>query len=153
MSTSEKRAREDKRNQKARDKEQRRQERRNSPSRGQPEIVSAADIIGNVRPIEDVMLSLQSTAYVERSSAAIPAKLFVGSLNDATTSASLRKHFEPHSPIAEAVVITDRSTGASRNFGFVTVADRKAAPAVIKALHHSELDGNSIVVNVATEKR
>jgi len=65
----------------------------------------------------------------------------------------LRNHFEPHGPVAEAVVITDRNSGASRNFGFVTVADRKAAPAVITALHHSELDGNRIVVNVATEKR
>ncbi len=98
-------------------------------------------------------MSLQGDVRVERSAPAIPAKLFVGSLNDATTSASLRNHFEPHGPVAEAVVITDRNSGASRNFGFVTVADRKAAPAVITALHHSELDGNRIVVNVATEKR
>jgi RNA recognition motif len=153
LSTSEKRAREDKRNQKARDKQQRRIEKRNSPSRGGPEIVSAADIIGNVRSIEEVMRSLEGGNQIERSAPAIPAKLFVGSLSDATTSAALRNHFEPHSPVAEAVVITDRSTGASRNFGFVTVADRKAVPAVISALHHSELDGNRIVVNVATEKR
>jgi hypothetical protein len=153
MSTSEKRAREDKRNQKARDKAQRRVEKRNAPSRGEPEIVSAADINGDVRSIDDVMMSLQGDVRVERSAPAIPAKLFVGSLSDSTTSSSLRNHFEPHAPIAEAVVITDRSTGASRNFGFVTVADRKAAPTVITALHHSELDGNRIVVNVATEKR
>lgn len=153
MSTSEKRAREDKRNQKAREKQQRRLEKRNAPSRGEPEIVSAADIIGHLPPIEDVMQSIQGNVQVQRSAPAIPAKLFVGSLSDATTSASLRNHFEPHSPISEAVVITDRNTGASRNFGFVTVADRKSAPAVISALHHSELDGNRIVVNVATEKR
>ena len=153
MSTLEKRAREDKQRQKARDKEQRRLERRNSPTRGAVEIVSAEAIIGHVRTVDDVMLSLQGNVHVQRSAPAIPSKLFVGSLNDATTSSSLRKHFEPHAPIAEAVVITDRSTGASRNFGFVTVSDRKAAPAVISALHHSELDGNRIVVNVATEKR
>lgn len=153
MSTPEKRAREEKRNIKARNKEQRRLERRNAPSRGEPEIVSAADIIGYVPAIEDVMQSLQGTNQVVRSAPAIPAKLFVGSLNDRTTSASLRNHFEPHGAIAEAVVITDRNTGASRNFGFVTVMDRKNAPAMISALHHSELDGNLIVVNVATERR
>jgi RNA recognition motif-containing protein len=154
MSTPEKRAREEKRNIKARNKEQRRLERRNAPSRGEPEIVSAADIIGYVPAIEDVMQTLQGGGpVVQRSAPAIPAKLFVGSLNDRTTSASLRNHFEPHGAIAEAVVITDRNTGASRNFGFVTVMDRKNAPAMISALHHSELDGNMIVVNVATERR
>jgi RNA recognition motif-containing protein len=65
----------------------------------------------------------------------------------------LLSHFEPHRPIVEAVVITDRSTGASRNFGFVTLADRKSAAAVIKMLDDSELDGHRIVVSVATEKR
>lgn len=153
MSTPEKRAREDKRSQRAREKAQRRLERRNAPSRGEPEIVSAESIIGHVRDIDDVMRSIRGEVRVERGAPAIPAKLFVGSLSDTTTSASLRKHFEPHAAIAEAAVIVDRSTGASRNFGFVSVADRKTAPAVIAALHNSELDGNRIVVNVATEKR
>lgn len=152
MSTPEKRAREDKQRQKARQKEQRRVDRRNAPGR-EPEIVSAADINGYVPAIEEVMVSLQGSRHVERSAPAIPAKLFVGSLSNNTTSSSLRKHFEPHGVVAEAAVITDRNTGASRNFGFVTLADRKAAPAVISALHHSELDGHTIVVNVATERR
>ena len=153
MTTSEKRAREDKRDKKARIKEQRRLDRRNAPSR-EPEIVSADAIVGNLRSIDDVMQSLQGgTSTVDRSSAPIPTKLFVGSLSDHTTSAGLRRHFEPHGVVMEAVVITSRQTGASRNFGFVTLADRKTAPEVIRALHDSELDGNRIVVNVATEKR
>lgn len=115
--------------------------------------MSASDIVGNLRSIEEVMQSMQGNTHVQRSAAAIPAKLFVGSLSDSTTNASLRAHFEPHGAIAEAVVITDRNTGASRNFGFVTMADRKDAPGVISALHYSELDGNRIVVNIATEKR
>jgi len=152
LNSPEKRAREDKRNQKARVKEQRRLDRRhNAPS--QPEIVSAADINGNVPSIEEVMASLQGGARVERSAPPIPVKLFVGSLSDATTSASLRRHFEPHSDIAEAAVIMDRNTGSSRNFGFVTLADRKSAAAVISELHQSELDGSRIVVNIATERR
>jgi RNA recognition motif-containing protein len=153
MSTLEKRAREDKRNQKARNKLQRRLEKRHAPTRGELEIVSAESINSHVPTIEDVMLSLQGNVHVQRSAPAIPAKLFVGSLNDATTNKSLHSHFEPHAPVAEAVVITDRSTGVSRNFGFVTLSDRKAAAGVINALHHSELDGNRIVVSVATEKR
>lgn len=134
-------------------KEQRKFDKRNATPRG-PEIVTAADIVGNLRSIDEVMRSLQGGgAPVQRSAATIPSKLFVGSLSDATTSAMLRAHFEPHGLIAEAVVITDRNSGASRNFGFVTMADRKDAAAVIGALHNSELDGNRIVVNVATERR
>lgn len=152
MTTPDKRAREEKRDRKARMKEQRKFEKRNATPRG-PEIVTAADIVGNLRSIDEVMRSLQGGTPVQRSAATIPSKLFVGSLSDGTTSAMLRAHFEPHGAIAEAVVITDRNSGASRNFGFVTMADRKDAPAVISALHHSELDGNRIVVNVATERR
>ncbi|HET6332032.1 MAG TPA: hypothetical protein VFG30_02415 [Polyangiales bacterium] len=152
MSTFEKRAREDKRDRKAREKEQRRLDKRNVPSSG-PQLVTAAEINGNLRSIEEVMRSLEGGNRTPRSAATIPTKLFVGSLSDSTTNATLRAHFEPFGLVAEAVVITDRSTGASRNFGFVTMADRKDAPPTISALHHSELDGNRIVVNVATENR
>jgi RNA recognition motif-containing protein len=151
--TLEKRAREDKRNQKARDKEQRRQEKRNAPSTGGPQIVSAADIIGNVRSIDEVMHSLQGPSRVQPNTAAIPTKLLVSNLNDVTTTAGLRAHFERYGAITEAAVITDRATGVSRNFGFVTMADRKDAMAVISALHNSQLDGNSIVVNLPADKR
>lgn len=151
MSTFEKRAREDKRDEKQREKDRRRREKRANPNAG-PELTTVEEIVGNMRSIEEVMASLQSGSTVQRSAPPIPSKLFVGSLSDATNNASLRKHFEPHGAIVEAVVITDRGTGATRNFGFVTMADRKDAPAAISALHHSELDGNRIVVNVATER-
>jgi hypothetical protein len=153
MSTSEKRAREDKRDQKQREKDQRRREKRHMAPAA-PELTTAAEIVGRVRSIEEVMLSLQGGGTpVQRSAPALPTKLFVGSLNDSTNNARLRAHFEPHGAITEAVVITDRDSGRTRNFGFVTMADRKDAPRAISALHESELDGNRIVVNVATERR
>jgi RNA recognition motif-containing protein len=151
MSSFEKRAREDKRDEKQRQKDQRRRDKRSNPNAG-PELITVAEIVGNMRSIEEVMQSLESGSGGQRSAPPIPSKLFVGSLSDATTNAALRAHFAPHGTIVEAVVITDRGTGASRNFGFVTMADRKDAPAAISALHHSELDGNRIVVNVATER-
>ena len=151
MSSFEKRAREDKRDQRAREKERRRQERRNAgPS--EPELVSADQITGNLPSIEEVMSALQNGGQVNRSAAPLPAKLLVGSLSDATTSAGLRAHFQQCGSIAEAVVITDRASGASRNFGFVTMVDRKDAPEAINTLHWSELDGSRIVVRVATER-
>jgi hypothetical protein len=152
MSLPEKRAREDKRDQKRREKEQRRRENKFAPRKG-PELVTAAEIIGNVPSIDEVMQNLLSGQRVQRAAPPLPTKLFVGSLSDATTSAKLRAHFEPYGAIAEAVVITDRDSGRTRNFGFVSLADRKDAPRAIQATHQSELDGSVIVVNVATVRR
>lgn len=152
MSTFEKRAREEKKAEKARAKLRRRIEKRNVPA-APPEIVSAADIIGDVPSIEQVMQSFQDGPVVKRTAAPIPVKLFAGSLSDQTTSATLGQHFAPCGVIAEAIVITDRASGASRNFGFVTMVDRKDGAKAIEALDGSELDGNRIVVRVATLSR
>lgn len=58
-------------------------------------------------------------------------KIFVGGLPYHTTDASLRKYFEGFGDIEEAVVITDRQTGKSRGYGFVSgpAAGRAPRPA------------------------
>lgn len=48
-------------------------------------------------------------------------KIFVGGLPYHTTDSSLRKYFEVFGDIEEAVVITDRQTGKSRGYGFVSM--------------------------------
>lgn len=48
-------------------------------------------------------------------------KIFVGGLPYHTTDDTLRKFFERFGEIDEAVVITDRATGKSRGYGFVSV--------------------------------
>lgn len=62
-------------------------------------------------------------------------KIFVGGLPYHTTDASLRKYFEGFGDIEEAVVITDRQTGKSRGYGFVSgpAAGRAPQPALILA--------------------
>lgn len=47
-------------------------------------------------------------------------KLFVGGLPYHTTDQSLREYFQQFGGIEEAVVITDRQTGKSRGYGFVS---------------------------------
>lgn len=47
-------------------------------------------------------------------------KLFVGGLPYHTDDESLRRHFQSFGDIDEAVVITDRHTGKSRGYGFVS---------------------------------
>lgn len=51
-------------------------------------------------------------------------KIFVGGLPYHTNDASLRKYFEAFGDIDEAVVITDRQTGKSRGYGFVSTRTR-----------------------------
>jgi len=47
-------------------------------------------------------------------------KIFVGGLPYHTSDQTLRSYFEPFGDITEAVVITDRQTGKSRGYGFVS---------------------------------
>uniref|UniRef100_A0A0E0AC03 RRM domain-containing protein n=1 Tax=Oryza glumipatula TaxID=40148 RepID=A0A0E0AC03_9ORYZ len=54
-------------------------------------------------------------------------KVFVGGLAWETRSEGLRAHFEAYGEILEAVVITDRATGRSKGYGFVTFRDPDSA--------------------------
>ncbi len=79
-------------------------------------------------------------------------KLFVGSLSWGTNDDALRAAFSPHGEISEAVVISDRDTGRSRGFGFVTFEDDDAADKAVAALNGTDLDGRTIRVDVAQAK-
>jgi len=79
-------------------------------------------------------------------------KLFVGGLAWATDSEGLKNAFSQFGEVAEATVITDRDTGRSRGFGFVTFNDTEAAKEAL-ALNGTDLDGRTIRVDLATEKR
>jgi cold-inducible RNA-binding protein len=79
-------------------------------------------------------------------------KLFVGSLSWNTDDHGLREAFVPFGEITEAKVITDRDSGRSRGFGFVTFEDDEAADKAISSLNGTELDGRTIRVDVAQER-
>ena len=49
-------------------------------------------------------------------------KVFVGGLAWETKSETLRRHFEQFGEILEAVVITDKNTGRSKGYGFVSIS-------------------------------
>ena len=80
-------------------------------------------------------------------------KLFVGSFAWATTSDGLRKAFEEFGEVIDAKVITERETGRSRGFGFVTLADDAAASTAISEMDGKELEGRAIRVNEANQPK
>jgi cold-inducible RNA-binding protein len=79
-------------------------------------------------------------------------KLFVGGLSWDTNDEGLRNAFGRCGDVLEAKVITDRDTGRSRGFGFVTLADAGGAQTAMRELDGSMLDGRSIRVNEAQER-
>ena len=77
----------------------------------------------------------------------MPNKLFIGNLSWTTHDDGLRAAFEKYGEITEAKVITDRMTGKSRGFGFVTFADDAAAEKA-KAVLVLELSAGQMLQDV-----
>ena len=76
-------------------------------------------------------------------------KLFVGNLSFNTTENDLQDTFAPHGTVLEANLMTDRTSGRSRGFGFVTMSTPEEAQAAIEALNGKSIDGRALTVNVA----
>jgi len=76
-------------------------------------------------------------------------RLYCGNLSYNTTADGLRSAFEQVGEVEDAVVITDRETGRSRGFGFVTMASDAEGMAAIEQMNGVELDGRRLRVNEA----
>jgi cold-inducible RNA-binding protein len=79
-------------------------------------------------------------------------KLFVGGLSWGTTDDGLRTAFEEFGPTIDVKVITDRDTGRSRGFGFVTFENAEDAERAKASMNGTELDGRTIAVDEARER-
>ena len=76
-------------------------------------------------------------------------KIYVGNLNFASTDGGLRDLFGEHGEVEDVRIVTDRDTGRSRGFGFVTMPDHDQAQAAISAIDGREFDGRTLKVNEA----
>lgn len=76
-------------------------------------------------------------------------KLYVGNLPWSMSNDSLKELFAAYGEVVEAVVITDRMSGRSKGFGFVTFADEASAEKAVAEMHEKPVDGRNIIVNVA----
>ena len=79
-------------------------------------------------------------------------KVFVGGLAWATTSEGLKAAFDACGSIVEAKVVTDRDTGRSRGFGFVTFTDDAGCRKAIETMDGATIDGRPVRVNEAENK-
>jgi cold-inducible RNA-binding protein len=76
-------------------------------------------------------------------------KLFVGNLSFDVTENDLQDLFVPFGPVSEVNLMTDRSTGRSRGFAFVTMATPEAAQAAIQGMAGKDVKGRALTVNEA----
>ena len=79
-------------------------------------------------------------------------KLYVGNLPYNTTEAEVESFFANVAKVEEVKLITDRDTGRSRGFGFVTFVSGEDAQSAL-ALNGQAMQGRRLVVNEARERR
>ncbi len=79
-------------------------------------------------------------------------KIYVGNLSFRTTQQELEDLFTNYGSVQEAAVVTDRETGRSRGFGFITMPEDGEASAAIEALNGTEIEGRTLTVNEARPK-
>jgi RNA recognition motif-containing protein len=80
-------------------------------------------------------------------------KLYVGNLDYGVTGDQLGELFAQAGTVVEAVVITDRMSGRSKGFGFVTMSKKEEAEKAIKELNNKEFQGRNLVVNEARPRQ
>ncbi len=83
----------------------------------------------------------------------MPTKIYVGNLPWRATDAQLTQLFGTHGEVTDARIVTDRESGRSRGFGFVTMTSADEAQNAIRALNGHSLEGRSLVVNEAREQQ
>ncbi|MGZ3419393.1 MAG: RNA recognition motif domain-containing protein [Polyangiales bacterium] len=81
------------------------------------------------------------------------SRIYVGNLSFDTDKEGLRAAFsQDNREVVDVHVVTDRETGRSRGFGFVTMGSADQAKAAITAMDGSLLDGRPLRVREAEER-
>lgn len=80
-------------------------------------------------------------------------RLYVGNLSYNTTENTLKAAFMAQGNITQAKIIVDRETGNSKGFAFVEFENAEDAQAAITAWNGADLDGRSLRVSIAEERK
>jgi RNA recognition motif-containing protein len=80
-------------------------------------------------------------------------RLYVGNLSFSTTSEALRNEFAAQGEVTDVHLVSDRDSGQSRGFGFVTMGSAAEATKAIAAMNGATLDGRALRVNEAEERQ
>lgn len=76
-------------------------------------------------------------------------KLFIGNLPWTVSSQELKLYFSKFGHVYNAVVVFDKNTGLSRNYGFVTYSNQNGFDSATNVQLHN-LEGNALKVQAAS---
>ncbi|PLW94068.1 MAG: RNA-binding protein [Marinilabiliales bacterium] len=79
--------------------------------------------------------------------------IYVGNLDYRVDENALRSVFERFGNVDDVKVITDKYTGRSKGFGFVTMENNEDAQKAISELNGSTLENRDITVNEARPQK
>jgi RNA recognition motif-containing protein len=79
-------------------------------------------------------------------------RLYVGNLGFDVTDKELEELFSQAGACENVTIITDRSTGQSRGFGFVEMASTADAQKAVQQFDGHEFKGRTLKVNEARER-
>jgi len=76
-------------------------------------------------------------------------KVYVGNLPFSVGFEKLKELFQEFGEVEEASVITDKYSGRSKGFGFVTFTNDEDAKKAISEMNEKEVEGRKLTVNEA----
>jgi len=79
-------------------------------------------------------------------------KLFVGGMPASSTEDSIKQYFNNFGAVEEVLIMTDRATGASRGFGFVTFAASSSGAAAVQQGRMHTIDGKQVEIKPAESR-
>ncbi|OOQ58438.1 RNA recognition motif domain-containing protein [Mucilaginibacter pedocola] len=79
-------------------------------------------------------------------------KLFIVGIPRDMDEVELVELFSAHGTVDTVTVVTNRVTGESKGYGFITMADPAGAERAIAALDQAEIDGRTVSVRFAEER-
>ena len=80
-------------------------------------------------------------------------KLYVGNLSKQVTDAQLAALAAPYGEIISSNVATERTSGASKGFGFLEFSNAEEAQAAMTALNGRDVNGQLLTVNESRPRR
>jgi RNA recognition motif-containing protein len=79
----------------------------------------------------------------------LSVNIYVGNLAFTASEDDVRQLFAQYGTVDKVQLITDRDTGRARGFGFVEMADGRAAQSAIQGLSGKDLNGRALTVSEA----
>ncbi|MGN6104369.1 MAG: RNA recognition motif domain-containing protein [Kofleriaceae bacterium] len=100
-------------------------------------------------PLEGGLIAQQGQIEHE----AMNTRLYVGNLSFNTNAEGVRAAFQEFGTVSDVHLVSDRETGRSRGFAFVTMGTPEEAAKAIEGMDGRTLDGRPLRVNEAEQRQ